>query len=65
MIGEPSQKLMAEMSKIEEDRVKQQQERLGPNGLKERGERLERANKENGVSFSFKKKIKYSFTSLI
>ncbi|XP_028410939.1 uncharacterized protein C05D11.1-like [Dendronephthya gigantea] len=49
VIGEPSQKLMAEMSKIEEDRVKQQQERLGPNGLKERGERLERANKENGI----------------
>ena len=51
VIGEPSQKLMTEMSAVEKDRVKQQQERLGSNGLKERGERLEKANAENGVSF--------------
>jgi hypothetical protein len=37
------------MSQTEKDRVKQQQERLGPNGLKERGERLKKANEENGV----------------
>ncbi|CAB4004421.1 uncharacterized protein C05D11.1-like [Paramuricea clavata] len=49
VIGEPSQKLMTEMSETEKDRVKQQQERLGPNGLKERGERLKKANEENGV----------------
>jgi hypothetical protein len=49
VIGEPSQKLMTEMSQTEKDRVKQQQERLGPNGLKERGERLKKANEENGV----------------
>lgn len=50
MIGEPSQKLMAEMSEAEKHRVKQQQERLGTNGLKERGERLQKANEENRVS---------------
>lgn len=41
---------MAEMSEAEKHRVKQQQERLGTNGLKERGERLQKANEENGVS---------------
>ena len=51
VIGEPSQKLMTEMSTVEKDRVKQQQERLGTSGLKERGERLKKANEENGVSF--------------
>ena len=52
VIGEPSQKLMAALSVIEKDRVKQQQDRLGPNGLKEQAERLDRANEENRVSVS-------------
>lgn len=41
---------MNDMSESEKCRVKEQKESLGPSGLKERGERLMKANKENDVS---------------
>ena len=50
MVGEPSQKLMTEMSENEKKRVKEQQEELGQSGLEEKRIRLEEANEENGVS---------------
>lgn len=51
VIGEPSKKLMIEISNIEKKRVKNQQELLGEQGLKEKGERLKKANEENGVCY--------------
>ena len=51
VIGEPSKKLMIEISNIEKKREKNQQELLGEQGLKEKGERLKKANEENGVCY--------------
>lgn len=49
VIGEPSKKLMTEMSNNEKKRVKEQQESLGEDGLNEKRKRLKKANEENGV----------------
>lgn len=41
------------MANSEKKRVKDQQDSLGEHGLKEKGERLSKANEENGVCVIF------------
>ena len=49
IIGEPSKSLMEEMGKEEKERTAKQAESLGPDGLKKKTERLEKATEDNEV----------------
>ena len=49
IIGDPSKKLADEMAKEEKERVRKQQEVLGEDGLKKKGEILKNAIEQNEV----------------
>lgn len=49
ILGKPSQKLAKKLKQEEEDRVKEQQKRLGEEGLKRLADKLEAAKAENDV----------------
>lgn len=49
ILGRPSQALSKKLTSEEEARVKAQQERLGPDGLKKLGEKLKQAQEENDM----------------
>ena len=50
VMGKPSAELAGKMSAEEKERVAKQQRTLGENGLKEKGEKLEKAITQNEVS---------------
>ena len=54
-MGEPSNALMEEMAKSEEERVAKQQKLLGEAGLTEKATILDHATDENEVLLNFKK----------
>ena len=65
IIGEPSSKMMTEMSETEKKRVAEQIATLGEEGLKSKRQRLEKATDDNEVHCSYVEMFfGYSFSGL-
>ena len=65
IIGEPSSKMMTEMSETEKKRVAEQMATLGEEGLKSKRQRLEKATDDNEVHCSYVEMFfSYSFLGL-
>ena len=65
IIGEPSSKMMTEMSETEKKRVAEQIATLGEEGLKSKRQRLEKATDDNEVHCSYVEMFfSYSFSGL-
>lgn len=66
IIGEPSSKMMTEMSETEKKRVAEQIATLGEEGLKSKRQRLEKATDDNEVHCSYVEMFfSYSFSGLV
>lgn len=66
IIGEPSSKMMTEMSETEKKRVAEQITTLGEEGLKSKRQRLEKATDDNEVHCSYVEMFfSYSFSGLL
>lgn len=63
-MGKPSAELAAKMSTEEKERVAKQQKALGEEGLREKGEQLEKAIAQNGVCIHEHYYIDYNFYQL-
>ena len=66
IIGEPSSKMMTEMSETEKKRVAEQIVTLGEEGLKSKRQRLEKATDDNEVHCSYVEMFfSYSFSGFL